>query len=63
MNLLQKQIKIREQITQHNHQDTILTIPYGNYSVYSFMDKLNESLLNKSASRIILQQIHIHTKI
>jgi hypothetical protein len=39
--------KIREHITQHHHQDTILTIPYGNYSVYSFMDKLNELLLNK----------------
>ena len=35
--------KIRETIENH-HNDTIYTIPYGNYSVYTFMNQLNSLL-------------------
>ena len=35
--------KIRETIENH-HNDTIYTIPYGNYSVYTFMNHLNPIL-------------------
>jgi hypothetical protein len=42
--------KIRGHTSQHHHQihhHTVLSIPYGNYSVYVFMDKLNEQLQDK----------------
>jgi hypothetical protein len=34
-------------LLQNGSTNTTITIPYGNYSVYSFMDKLNELLSNK----------------
>jgi hypothetical protein len=34
-------------LLENESTNTIITIPYGNYSVYSFMDKLNELLTGK----------------
>jgi hypothetical protein len=38
--------KLRE-IMGHHHIDTVITIPFGNYSVYTYMDQLNIQLSGK----------------
>jgi hypothetical protein len=38
--------KLREYIDNH-HTDTFITIPYGNYSVYTYMEQLNIQLSGK----------------
>ena len=39
-------LKLRE-IMEHHHIDTVITIPFGNYSVYTYMEQLNIQLSGK----------------